>query len=69
MSRMILCEDDTSEGCVEYYYQKKKLYDKIIDYFNVKIKNYFNTSSKFDISTEFENDWMGFTIENNNLFL
>ena len=36
MSRMILWEDDTSEGCIEYNCCEKRLYDRIIDYFKIK---------------------------------
>ena len=52
MSRLIIWEDDISEGTVEFVSQEKKLYDRIIDHFNIKKKK--NASSEFDISTEFE---------------
>ena len=63
MSRMILWEDDTSEGCVEYYCCEKRLYDRIIDYFAIKKKKNSNASSEFDISTEFELSTKMYTTE------
>ena len=41
----------------------KKLYDRILDYFNLKKKNKYNTSSEFDISTDFELSTKMYTTE------
>lgn len=63
MSRMILWEDDTSEGCIEYNCCEKRLYDRIIDYFKIKKKKNSNVSSEFDISAEFELSTKMYTTE------
>lgn len=63
MSRLVIWEDDISEGTVEFVYQEKKLYDKIIDYFNLKKKKKPNILSDFDISMEFELSTKMYTTE------
>ena len=63
MSRLVIWEDDISEGTVEFVYQEKKLYDKIIDYFNLKKKKKSNILSEFDISMEFELSTKMYTTE------
>ena len=61
MSRLIIWEDDISEGIVEFVCQEKKLYDRIIDHFNIKKKK--KASSEFDIFTDFELSTKMYTTE------
>ena len=63
MSRLVIWEDDISEGTVEFVCQEKKLYDRIIDYFNLKKKKKSNILSEFDISMEFELSTKMYTTE------